>query len=112
MLINMAEKNGGGCPGPNDRLDREQTDKRLKGLQPAWRIEEGHHLAAEWKFKNFKKALAFTNRIGDVAEGMGHHPDLELGWGRVAATLFSHSAGGLTENDFVLAAKIDGLVKG
>ncbi len=82
MLIDMAEKNGGGCPGPNDRLDREQTDKRLKGLQPAWRIEEGHH------------------------------PDLELGWGRVAVTLFSHSAGGLTENDFVLASRIDGLEKG
>ena len=61
----------------------------------------------QYRFKNFREALAFTNRVGELAEEIGHHPDIELAWGRVALTVFTHKIGGLNEADFVFAAKAD-----
>lgn len=63
----------------------------------------------EFKFKDFKTALAFVNRVGAIAESEGHHPDIGLSWGRVIITLWTHAIGGLSENDFILAAKVDAL---
>ena len=74
-----------------------------------WEIVDGRHLRKRFKFPDFRAALAFVNRLGETAEAEGHHPDIGLGWGRVEVTLWTHAAGGLTENDFILAAKIDGL---
>ena len=74
-----------------------------------WRIVEGHHLEKEYKFKDFREALAFTNRVGELAERIGHHPDIYLAWGKVRLTVWTHSSGGLTENDFIFAAKVDNL---
>jgi 4a-hydroxytetrahydrobiopterin dehydratase len=80
---------------------------RLLAELDGWTIEGGKHLVRRWKLADFKAALAFVNRIGAIAEREDHHPDIELGWGRVAVELWTHTAGGLTENDFIVAAKID-----
>lgn len=76
---------------------------------PQWTVSDDHHLERVFKFPDFATALAFLNRIGEIAEGEGHHPDLELGWGRVGVKIYTHKINGLTESDFILAAKIDAL---
>ena len=78
-------------------------------LDGGWKLVNEHHLEKVFRFKNFREALAYTNRVGELAEEQGHHPDLCLGWGRVQMTLYTHNIDGLHENDFVLAAKIDNL---
>jgi 4a-hydroxytetrahydrobiopterin dehydratase len=83
----------------------------LAAQVPAWEVVRGHHLRREFTFPDFVTALAFVNRIGAEAEQQAHHPDLELGWGRVAVTLFTHKIDGLAEADFVMAAKIDRLAR-
>ena len=80
-----------------------------KGLRDGWSIVDEHHLERAYRFRDFKTALDFTNRVGAVAEEYGHHPDIELSWGRVRLTLWTHKSGGLTESDFALAAQIDRL---
>ena len=80
-----------------------------QALGNGWNIINEHHLEREFKFPNFVSALAFTNQIGDMAERIGHHPDFELGWGRVKLILFTHKINGLSEADFVFAAKINRL---
>ncbi|MDP2593442.1 MAG: 4a-hydroxytetrahydrobiopterin dehydratase [bacterium] len=83
--------------------------KELWRQVPDWSWENHHHLAREFKFKNFAEALAFVNKVGEIAEKEGHHPDIKFGWGYVTINLFTHAVDGLTENDFILAAKIDRL---
>jgi len=78
-----------------------------KRLGHDWKVVEGPRLEKTFKFPNFVDALAFVNRVGEVAEQEGHHPDVELGWGRVKIILWTHSIGGLSESDFVLAAKAE-----
>jgi 4a-hydroxytetrahydrobiopterin dehydratase len=77
---------------------------------PGWRAVNDHHLAKEFTFPDFVEALAATNRIGKLAEQQGHHPDLHLGWGRLGVEIWTHKIDGLTESDFILAAKIDEIV--
>jgi 4a-hydroxytetrahydrobiopterin dehydratase len=74
-----------------------------------WKIVNEHHLVRTYKFPDFKSALAFVNRVGALAEEQGHHPDILLGWGKVEITIWTHAVNGLTESDFILAAKIDQL---
>ncbi len=74
---------------------------------PEWKVAEGKRLERDFKFKDFRSALAFADRVGAVADAENHHPDLRVSWGRTGVTIWTHAAGGLTENDFVLAAKID-----
>lgn len=74
---------------------------------PQWRVVDEHHLEREWRFKDFAQALAFVNRVGALAEQEGHHPEITFTWGRAAVRIWTHSVGGLSEADFVLAAKID-----
>lgn len=76
-------------------------------LGGGWRTIEGHHLEKEYTFPNFVDALAFTNRVGAIAEEQGHHPDIMLGWGKVRLTIWTHSINGLSESDFILGAKAD-----
>lgn len=78
-------------------------------LGGGWQVVESHHLVKQFDFKDFKQALEFTNRIGAVAEAQDHHPDIALSWGKVGVTLWTHTVGGLSENDFILAAKVDAL---
>jgi 4a-hydroxytetrahydrobiopterin dehydratase len=72
-----------------------------------WEVVDGHHLRKSYKFKNFKETLAFVNRVGGVAEAEGHHPDICFTWGRARIEVWTHSIDGLSESDFVLAAKVD-----
>lgn len=76
---------------------------------PEWSVVDGHHVEREFTFPNFVEALAFTNKVGELAETEGHHPDIYLAWGRVGVKIWTHKIDGLTESDFVLAAKIDRL---
>lgn len=76
---------------------------------PCWKVVGEHHLSKSFLFPDFKTALEFVNRVGDLAEEEGHHPDLCLSWGKVDVTTYTHKIDGLSENDFILAAKIDEL---
>lgn len=84
----------------------EQLTAQLDG---GWNVVSEHHLEKEYKFSNFLEALDFTNRVGQLAEAQGHHPDIYLAWGKVRLTVWTHKIDGLTESDFVLAAKADRL---
>jgi 4a-hydroxytetrahydrobiopterin dehydratase len=75
-----------------------------------WKVVDEHHIVRSFKFPDFKSALAFVNSVGEVAEQQGHHPDILLGWGKAEITTWTHAVDGLTESDFILAAKIDQLI--
>jgi 4a-hydroxytetrahydrobiopterin dehydratase len=83
--------------------------ERLAAQLPDWQVVQEHHLEKSFRFPDFVSALAFVNRVGAVAEEEGHHPDLMLSWGRVQMTTYTHSIKGLSESDFILAAKADRL---
>jgi 4a-hydroxytetrahydrobiopterin dehydratase len=72
-----------------------------------WQVVDGHHLEKTYTFPDFAEALAFTNRVGAIAEEQNHHPDIHLGWGKVRLEIWTHTADGLTRKDFALAAAID-----
>ena len=78
-------------------------------LGGGWKLMADHHLEKEFPFNNFRQALDFTNRVGQLAEAQGHHPDICLAWGKVKVTIWTHKIDGLTESDFVFAAKVDAL---
>jgi 4a-hydroxytetrahydrobiopterin dehydratase len=91
----------------------EEEAADLHGLiDPAWARDSDRWLRRRFSFEDFRDAFGFATRVALLAEQQGHHPDFEIGWGRVVLVLTSHSAGGLTRNDFVMAAKIDLLVDG
>ncbi len=75
-----------------------------------WQVIDEHHLEKEFKFKNFQDALDFTNKVGELAEAVDHHPEICLTWGRARITIWTHSIGGLSEADFVFAAKVERLI--
>jgi 4a-hydroxytetrahydrobiopterin dehydratase len=106
-MSELAQKKG--TDGEGAVLKGARLQELSKKLGGNWQVQNEHHLEKEWKFKDFKEALAFTNKIGELAERIGHHPDIYLTWGQVKVTIWTHSKGGLTESDFVLAAKIDEL---
>ena len=85
---------------------RRSACRSFSKKYPGWEAPQGHHLHRVFSFPDFKQGLDFVNRAGEIAEQEGHHPDLLLAWGRVEVTVFTHSIDGLSENDFVLAAKI------
>lgn len=94
------------CKGGVPPLKGEELEK-LKEQVDGWDVIEEHHIMKTYKFPNFVKALAFVNKVGDIAEAQGHHPDIFLTWGKVRITMCTHKIDGLTESDFILAAKID-----
>ncbi len=94
------------CHGGVPRLTGEEVAPLLRQLE-GWEVVEGHHLSKEYKFANFAGALGFVNRVGAVAEREGHHPDIAFGWGYARVRIYTHAIGGLSENDFILAARID-----
>lgn len=80
--------------------------KNLLAQLPGWDVVRDHHLSKEHAFPDFVSALAFVNRVGTLAEEQGHHPDVYLSWGKVRIEIWTHKIDGLTESDFILAAKI------
>ena len=105
----LAEKKCVPCDGGTPRLKGKELATLAKQLKRGWKVVKQHHLEKQFKFKNFREALAFTNEVGELAEKQGHHPDIYLAWGQVKLTLWTHSIGGLTESDFIFAAKVDKL---
>lgn len=96
------------CRGGVPPLGGTEITKLLSQLE-GWTVVKEHHLQKDYKFANFSEAQAFVNRVGRLAEEQGHHPDICFGWGRAAITIWTHKIDGLTESDFILAAKIDEL---
>lgn len=90
-------------------LSEEGIEANLNKLKVEWGVLAGANLTRVFKFKNFRSALAFANKVGELAEQMEHHPKLILEWGKVEVEITTHGQGGLTEKDFELAAKIDKL---
>nr|ASV46903.1 4a-hydroxytetrahydrobiopterin dehydratase [uncultured bacterium] len=104
----LASKDCVPCRGGVPPLAGAELEKLHQQL-PSWDIVEAHHLYKRFVFDDFKSALEFVNVVGALAEAQGHHPDLYLAWGRVDVSIWTHKIDGLTESDFVLAAKIDAL---
>ena len=107
-MSELAEKTCVPCRGGVPPLAGEEL-KRLQNQVEGWDVVKGHHLHKAYTFPDFKSALTFVNRVGEVAEEQGHHPDIALTWGKVEITIWTHKIDGLTESDFILAAKLDEL---
>ncbi|MDQ3002927.1 MAG: 4a-hydroxytetrahydrobiopterin dehydratase [Fibrobacterota bacterium] len=97
------------CKGGVPPLKGVELQKLSAQLGHDWKVVDEHHLEKRYTFKDFKQALDFTNKVGAVAEAQGHHPDIALAWGKVGITLWTHKIEGLTESDFVMAAKIESI---
>ncbi len=96
------------CRGGVPPLRNDAIDNLLQQLS-GWKVIDEHHLERTYPFPDFVTALAFVNRLGELAEQQGHHPDIFLAWGKVGVKIWTHKIDGLTESDFILAAKLDGL---
>ena len=110
MMSELAKKECVPCKGGIHPLKGDELQSLLEKLGSHWKVIQEHHLEKEYKFDNFKQALNFTNKIGEFAETIGHHPDIYLAWGKVNLTIWTHKVDGLTENDFIFAAKADQLL--
>lgn len=95
------------CKGGVPPLRGEELIELHDELGGDWQLVDEHHLTKEYRFPNFVEALRFTNLVGELAEEVGHHPDIELGWGRVKLMIWTHKIDGLTGSDFIWAAKAD-----
>lgn len=95
------------CKGEVPPLREPEATELLDKLGGGWQVVDEHHLEKEFRFKDFRTALAFTNRVGELAEAQGHHPDIYLSWGKVRLVIWTHKIDGLTESDFIFAAKAD-----
>lgn len=104
----LAERQCVPCRGGVPPLTAEEIRPLIADLR-GWQVINGHHLQKAYSFKNFRETLDFINRVGELAEEQGHHPDICFGWGKADITIWTHKIDGLTESDFVLAAKIDRL---
>jgi len=100
------------CKGGVPPLEGQELAGLLDALDNDWHVEGGHHLEKEYRFKNFREALEFTVKVGELAEEVGHHPDISLAWGKVRLTIWTHKIDGLHESDFVFAAKADRVYQG
>jgi len=108
----LAEKECVPCRGEVPALKGKDLAKLENELGNGWQVVREHHLEKTYKFKDFREALDFTNKLGDLAEEQGHHPDIYLAWGQVKLTIWTHKIDGLTESDFIFAAKADQLLQG
>jgi 4a-hydroxytetrahydrobiopterin dehydratase len=110
-MSELAAKKCVPCQGGVPPLKEDQVRPLLAQLDQ-WQVVRNHHLQREFTFPDFVSALAFVNKVGEVAEAEGHHPDLYLTWGQARVEIWTHKIDGLTESDFILAAKIDQLPRG
>lgn len=108
-MTTLVEKTCRPCQGGTEPLKGQALAEYAGQVNPAWNVVDEHHLMREFDFDDFRQALDFVKRVGEMAEAENHHPDIYLGYGKVRIELWSHKIGGLHENDFVLAAKIDAL---
>ncbi len=109
MSSELAQKQCIPCKGGIPPLPPDKVSELLRQID-GWSAEGNHHIQKEYRFPDFLQALAAVNRIGALAEEQGHHPDLHLAWGKVRVVIWTHKIDGLTESDFILAAKIEEIV--
>ncbi len=109
-MSDLSNKTCQPCQGGVPALSGDQREALLDQLDH-WQVIDDHHLRKEFTFPDFVQALAAVNTIGEMAEREGHHPDLYLAWGKVRVDIWTHKIDGLTESDFILAAKIDDALK-
>jgi 4a-hydroxytetrahydrobiopterin dehydratase len=108
-MSDLAQKQCVACKGGVPPLAGDDLARLARQLSSGWRVVNEHHIERDFQFQDFRQALAFTNRVGQLAEEQNHHPDIFLAWGKVKLTLWTHRIDGLTESDFIFAAKIDQL---
>lgn len=108
-MTDLASKTCVPCRGGVPPLAGKEMEA-LASQVPNWKVIDGHHIVREFKFSDFLQALAFVNKVGVIAEEQGHHPDILLAWGKAEITTWTHKINGLTESDFILAAKIDNIL--
>jgi 4a-hydroxytetrahydrobiopterin dehydratase len=109
-MSELASKKCVPCEGGVPALSRAQAQALMKQLGPEWKLaEDGKSIASEWKFRNFLHTMSFMNAVAHIANAEDHHPDVELGYGYCRIRYNTHAIGGLSENDFICAAKIDAL---
>lgn len=95
------------CSGQIPSLKGGELERLHEELGSGWNVVKEHHIEKEFLFDDFRQALDFTNKVGEIAEEEGHHPDIYLAWGKVEIKIWTHKIDGLTESDFILAAKIE-----
>lgn len=105
-MSELASKKCVPCEGGVPPLSEEKVSELL-GQLDGWSVEKNHHIQRTFEFPDFVTALTFVNHVGDIAEEQGHHPDIYLTWGKAGVKIWTHKIDGLTESDFILAAKID-----
>jgi len=105
-MSELASKNCVPCRGGTPPLAGSELDALAKQV-PQWKVVNGHHITRAFTFPDFRQALTFVNKVGELAEQQGHHPDIFLAWGKAEVTTWTHKIDGLSEGDFILAAKID-----
>ncbi len=108
MSSELASKACVPCKGGTPPLKGEEPEG-LRRQVPEWEDVEEHHLRRRFRFKNFRESLLFVDRVGELAEEQGHHPDIGFGWGYAEISVWTHKINGLTESDFIFAAKVDAL---
>jgi 4a-hydroxytetrahydrobiopterin dehydratase len=108
FMTELASKNCVPCRGGVPPLAGKELEDFARQV-PQWKVANGHDITRAFAFPDFRQALAFVNRVGELAEAQGHHPDILLSWGKAEITTWTHKIDGLTESDFILAAKIDKL---
>jgi len=95
------------CEGGVSPFDKKKVDQYIKQLPKGWKAVDGKKIQKEFKFKSFPETIAFVNKVALIAQEEGHHPDMEVHYSRVSVEFSTHAIGGLSENDFIMAAKID-----
>lgn len=106
--MNLTEKRCVSCEGGTPPLSKTEAENLLKEVSN-WKLE-GKMIRKQFKFKNFVEAMKFVNKVAEIAESEGHHPDMKISWNKVTLELWTHSIGGLSENDFIVAAKVDAIL--
>jgi 4a-hydroxytetrahydrobiopterin dehydratase len=107
-MSDLASKTCVPCKGGVPPLAGKELEA-LANQVPQWKVVDAHHIMRTFTFPDFRQALSFVNKVGEIAEQQGHHPDILLSWGKAEITTWTHKIDGLTESDFILAAKIDNL---
>lgn len=109
-MTELSSKVCSACSGDEDALKATESVEKLSEIDDNWELVENHHIERKFEFEDFKEALDFVNRVGEIAEDQGHHPVINnFTWGKATVKLYTHKIDGLHENDFIMAARIDDL---
>ncbi len=107
--MDLTKKKCKPCEGGTPPLSQDEIYEYTKHIQEDWKVEENKKISKDYSFVNFKHTMDFVNKVADLAEEEGHHPDMHVYYGKVTIELTTHAIKGLSENDFILASKIDNL---